>query len=55
MTVEFFGLDVGRTRLVLRTRFSSDARLERVLDMGFAEGWASGLDRLHRVLEGHIS
>ena len=53
VTVEFFGLDVGQTRLVLRTRFSSGERLDRILDMGFAQGWTSGLDRLHRLLKGH--
>jgi uncharacterized protein YndB with AHSA1/START domain len=51
VTVEFFGLDHGRTRLVLRTRFSSDDRLEHVIALGFVEGWTGGLDRLNRHLE----
>ncbi|MEJ3403938.1 SRPBCC domain-containing protein [Rathayibacter sp. YIM 133350] len=46
VTVEFFGLDPGRTRLVLCTRFSSLARLERIAGMGMVEGWEGGFDRL---------
>ena len=50
VTVEFFGLDPGRTRLVLHTRFPSIARLERVAAMGMVEGWRGGFDRLDRHL-----
>ena len=51
VTVEFFGLDRGRTRLVLRTRFASDERLEHIIALGFVGGWTGGLDRLDRHLE----
>jgi uncharacterized protein YndB with AHSA1/START domain len=50
VTVEFFGIDPGRTRLVLRTRFSSLARLEYIASMGMVEGWTGGFDRLDRHL-----
>jgi hypothetical protein len=36
---------------VLRTRFTSDARLEHIIALGFVEGWSGGLDRLDRHLE----
>jgi uncharacterized protein YndB with AHSA1/START domain len=52
VTVEFFGLEPDRTRLVLRTCISSDARLEHILALGFVEGWSGGLDRLDRYLKG---
>lgn len=51
VTVEFFGLDDGLTRLVLRTRFSSDQRLEHIIGLGFVEGWSGGLNRLERHVE----
>jgi uncharacterized protein YndB with AHSA1/START domain len=51
VTVEFFGLDPDRTRLVLRTRFTSDARLDHIIALGFVEGWTGGLDRLDRHLK----
>jgi uncharacterized protein YndB with AHSA1/START domain len=51
VTVEFFGLEPGRTRLVLRTRFPSDARLEHIIALGFVEGWTGGLGRLEHHLE----
>ena len=50
VTVEFFGVEPGITRLVLRTRFTSVERLERIAAMGMAEGWAGGLNRLDDVL-----
>ena len=49
-TVEFIGLEAGRTRLVLRTRFSSLERLERIAALGMVEGWAGGFDRLDTLL-----
>ena len=50
VTVEFIGVEAGRTRLVLRTRFPSAHRLEEVDAMGMVEGWAGGLDRLELLL-----
>ena len=46
VSVEFFGLEANRTRVVLRTRFNSDERLEYILSLGFEEGWKGGFDRL---------
>jgi len=48
--VEFIGVEPGRTRLVLRTRFTSIDRLERIEAMGMVEGWAGGFDRLENHL-----
>jgi uncharacterized protein YndB with AHSA1/START domain len=50
VTVELFELEPGRTRLVLRTRFASAERLQRITDMGMIEGWEGGFDRLERTL-----
>jgi uncharacterized protein YndB with AHSA1/START domain len=50
VTVEFFGVEPAITRLVLRTRFTSVERLERIAAMGMAESWAGGLNRLDTVL-----
>jgi uncharacterized protein YndB with AHSA1/START domain len=52
VTVEFIELDPGRTRLVLRTRFSSVERLEHIAAMGMVDGWRTGFDRLDQHLEG---
>lgn len=52
VTVEFFGLEPHRTRLVLRTRFSSPERLEYIITLGYVDGWTGGLNRLQRLLEG---
>ncbi|SFR95018.1 Uncharacterized conserved protein YndB, AHSA1/START domain [Microbacterium sp. cf046] len=46
VTVEFIGMEPGRTRLVMRTRFTSVDRLERILAMGVVEGWTGAFDRL---------
>jgi uncharacterized protein YndB with AHSA1/START domain len=54
VTVEFFGVEPHRTRLVLRTRFSTDERLEYILSLGFVEGWTGGFDRLEQHLEGTL-
>jgi uncharacterized protein YndB with AHSA1/START domain len=50
VTVEFFGVEPGLTRLVLRTRFTSTLRLEHIAAMGMVEGWASGFERLDAAL-----
>ncbi|MET0735872.1 MAG: SRPBCC domain-containing protein [Microbacterium sp.] len=50
VTVEFIGVDDGRTRLVLRTRFPSANRLEEIAALGIVEGWAGGFDRLEERL-----
>ena len=50
VTVEFFGVEPRRTRLVLRTRFTSVARLEEIAAMGMVDGWAGGFDRLDDLL-----
>ena len=50
VTVEFFGVEAGRTRLVLRTRFTSVERLEEIAAMGMVDGWAGGFDRLEELL-----
>jgi uncharacterized protein YndB with AHSA1/START domain len=50
VTVEFFGVEAQRTRLVLRTRFSSVKRLEEIAAMGMVDGWAGGFDRLENLL-----
>ena len=50
VTVEFFGVQALRTRLVLRTRFTSVERLEQIAAMGMVDGWAGGLDRLDHLL-----
>jgi uncharacterized protein YndB with AHSA1/START domain len=50
VTVEFIGVEPGRTRLVLRTRFASVQRLEQIAAMGMVDGWAGGFDRLEDVL-----
>ncbi len=50
VTVEFFGVEAGRTRLVLRTRFTSVERLEQIAAMGMVEGWSGGFDRLDDLL-----
>lgn len=50
VTVELFGVETGRTRLVLRTRFTSVARLEQIAAMGMVEGWSGGFDRLDDLL-----
>ncbi|HYI50934.1 MAG TPA: SRPBCC domain-containing protein [Microbacterium sp.] len=50
VTVEFIGLEAGRTRLVLRTRFTSVDRLEQIAAMGMVEGWSGGFDRLEHLL-----
>ena len=50
VTVEFFGVEPGRTRLVLRTRFTSVERLEQIAAMGMVDGWAGGFDRLDDLL-----
>jgi uncharacterized protein YndB with AHSA1/START domain len=50
VTVEFFGVDIDRTRLVLRTRFRSVQRLEQIAAMGMVDGWTSAFDRLDHVL-----
>jgi uncharacterized protein YndB with AHSA1/START domain len=52
VTVEFIELDTGRTRLVLRTRFSSVERLEQITAMGMVDGWRTGFDRLDLHLKG---
>jgi uncharacterized protein YndB with AHSA1/START domain len=50
VTVEFIGLEAGRTRVVLRTRFTSVDRLEQIAAMGMVEGWSGGFDRLEHLL-----
>ena len=50
VTVELFELEPGRTRLVLRTRFASAERLQRITDLGMIEGWRGGFDRLDTYL-----
>ena len=50
VTVEFIGVEPSRTRLVLRTRFTSVDRLEQIAAMGMVEGWAGGFDRLDDLL-----
>lgn len=50
VTVEFIGLDLDRTRLVMRTRFTSVDRLERIIAMGVVEGWRGAYDRLDDLL-----
>ncbi|MET0782444.1 MAG: SRPBCC domain-containing protein [Microbacterium sp.] len=50
VTVEFIGLDLDRTRLVMRTRFTSVDRLERIISMGVVEGWRGAYDRLDDLL-----
>jgi uncharacterized protein YndB with AHSA1/START domain len=50
VTVEFIGVEPGRTRLVLRTGFTSVERLEQIAAMGMVDGWAGGFDRLEDVL-----
>ena len=50
VTVEFIGVEAGRTRLVLRTRFTSVDRLEQIAAMGMVEGWSGGFDRLEHLL-----
>ncbi|WP_164743603.1 SRPBCC family protein [Microbacterium sulfonylureivorans] len=50
VTVEFIGVEAGRTRLVLRTRFPSAHRLEEIEAMGMVEGWDGGFDRLELLL-----
>jgi len=55
VTVEFFGLDRDRTRLVLRTTFSSPERLDYILSLGFIDGWTGGFDRLDHYLQGASS
>ena len=52
VSVDFIGLDPGRTRIVLRTRFPSAERLRAIVDMGMVEGWREGFDRLASHLEG---
>ena len=52
-TVEFFGVEPARTRLVLRTRFTSIERLEDIAAMGMVDGWAGGFDRLENLLRRH--
>jgi uncharacterized protein YndB with AHSA1/START domain len=51
VTLELFGLDPGRTRLVLRTRFPSAERLERIAATGMVDGWTGALERLDEHLE----
>lgn len=51
VAVRLVGLDPGRTRLVLRTRFPSAERLERISAMGMVEGWTGAFDRLDDHLE----
>ena len=48
-TVTFDETD-GRTTLTVRTLFSSKARLEQYLGMGFRQGFDSGLDQLGDVV-----
>ena len=50
VTVEFIGVDPDRTRLVMRTRFTSVDRLERIIAMGVVEGWTGAFDRLDHLL-----
>ena len=50
VTVEFIGVEAGRTRLVMRTRFPSAERLERIVAMGVVEGWSGAFDRLDDLL-----
>jgi uncharacterized protein YndB with AHSA1/START domain len=52
VTVDLVGLDAGRTRLVMRTRFASASRLSRITEMGMTEGWREGFDRLEALLTG---
>jgi len=48
--VEFIGVDADRTRLVMRTRFSSVRRLDHIAQLGMVDGWAGALDRLEKRL-----
>ena len=50
VTVEFIGVHPARTRLVMRTRFTSADRLERIIAMGVVEGWSGAYDRLDDLL-----
>ena len=50
VTVEFIGVDPARTRLVMRTRFTSVNRLERIIALGVVEGWTGAFDRLDHLL-----
>lgn len=42
----------GRTTLTVHTLFSSKARRDQYLGMGFREGFDSGLDQLAEVVAG---
>lgn len=55
VTVDFIGVDDGRTRLVLSTRFPSAERLEAIAGMGMVEGWREGFDRLAHHVKGSSS
>lgn len=52
VTIDLIGLDPGRTRLVMRTRFASASRLRELTAMGMTEGWREGFDRLESFLFG---
>ncbi len=48
-TVTFEELD-GKTKLTVRTRFSSAAVRDAMLKMGMTEGWSQSLERLTEIL-----
>ena len=55
VTVDFIELDPGVTRIVMRFRFSSVERLEKIAALGMTEGYREAFDRLDTHLEGRTS
>jgi uncharacterized protein YndB with AHSA1/START domain len=55
VTVDFFELDPGATRIAMHFRFSSAERLEQIVALGMTEGYAEAFGRLHLHLEGTVT